>query len=194
MAKAIFLLVAALAITAVSAGNGRTLLQQKTVTQTAQATPALSTLVAALTKTGLADVLNDPNLVATVFAPTNDAFVALEKSLGYTQEQLLNSAILKPTLLYHVVPKVAAQSSSLTDNQVLATDLPGQSLTVYLKPSGVVISGVQTAANVTQANIVASKAIVHVVDTVLLPAQYALNGAPAPAPAMMGAMAPSAMG
>lgn len=57
----------------------------------------------------IADVLNDPNLVATVFAPTNDAFVALEKSLGYTQEQLLNSAILKPTLLYHVVPKVAAQ-------------------------------------------------------------------------------------
>ena len=56
-----------------------------------------------------ADILNDPNLVATVFAPTNDAFVKLEKSLGYTQEQLLNSNILKPTLLYHVVPKVAAQ-------------------------------------------------------------------------------------
>ncbi len=55
------------------------------------------------------DTLNDPNLVATVFAPTNEAFVKLEKSLGYTQEQLLNSAILKPTLQYHVVPKVAAQ-------------------------------------------------------------------------------------
>lgn len=53
------------------------------------------------------------------------------------------------------------QSASLTDNQVLATDLPGQSLTVYLKPSGVVISGVQTAANVTQANIVASKVTPH---------------------------------
>lgn len=56
-----------------------------------------------------ADTLNDPNLVATVFAPTNEAFVKLEKNLGYTQEQLLNSAILKPTLQYHVVPKVAAQ-------------------------------------------------------------------------------------
>lgn len=33
------------------------------------------------------------------------------------------------------------------------------------------------------------QAIIHVVDTVLLPAQYALNGAPAPAPMMaMGAM------
>ena len=42
------------------AGNGRTLLQQKTVTQTAQATPALSTLVAALTKTGLAGAVHAP--------------------------------------------------------------------------------------------------------------------------------------
>ncbi len=32
------------------------------------------------------------------------------------------------------------------------------------------------------------QAIVHVVDAVLLAAQYALNGAPAPAPMMMGAM------
>jgi uncharacterized surface protein with fasciclin (FAS1) repeats len=191
MAKAIFLLVVALAISTVSAGNGRTLLQppqMRTVTQTAQATPDLSTLVAALTKVGLADTLNDPNLVATVFAPTNEAFVKLEKSLGYTQEQLLNSAILKPTLQYHVVPKVAAQSASLTANQKLATLLPGQELTVYLNGPQVIISGVQTAANVTQPNIVASKAIVHVIDAVLLPAQYALNGAPAPAPMMSGAM------
>ncbi len=32
------------------------------------------------------------------------------------------------------------------------------------------------------------QAIVHVIDAVLLPAQYALNGAPAPAPMMSGAM------
>ena len=51
----------------------------------------------------------------------------------------------------------ALQSASLTDNQKLDTDLAGQMLTVYLKPAGVVISGVQTAANVTQPNIIASK-------------------------------------
>lgn len=49
------------------------------------------------------------------------------------------------------------QSPSLTNNQVLATDLPGQSLTVFLKGPGVVISGVQTAANVTQPNIIADR-------------------------------------
>lgn len=49
------------------------------------------------------------------------------------------------------------QSPSLSDNQKLATLLPGQELTVYLNGPQVIISGVQTAANVTQANIVASK-------------------------------------
>lgn len=50
------------------------------------------------------------------------------------------------------------QSQSLADNQTLTTMLPGQTLTVYLKgPGRVVISGVQTAANVTQADIKADK-------------------------------------
>ncbi len=46
------------------AGNGRTLLQppqMRTVTQTAQATPDLSTLVAALTKVGLAGAVTSPS-------------------------------------------------------------------------------------------------------------------------------------
>jgi hypothetical protein len=50
-----------------------------------------------------------------------------------------------------------AQSPSLANGQVLTTLLPGQNLTIFLKNNGVVVSGVQTAANVTQANILASK-------------------------------------
>ena len=50
------------------------------------------------------------------------------------------------------------QSNSLADNQTLTTMLPGQDLTVYVKgPGRIVISGVQTAANVTQADIRADK-------------------------------------
>ncbi len=37
------------------------------------------------------------------------------------------------------------------------------------------------------------QAIVHVIDAVLLPAQYALNGAPAPAPMIMSGAMGSAM-
>ena len=51
------------------------------------------------------------------------------------------------------------QSTMLTDNEVLPTLLPGQNLTVFLKNGGVVVGGVQTAANVTQANILASKVL-----------------------------------
>ena len=51
----------------------------------------------------------------------------------------------------------ATQSPSLANGQVLTTLLPGQNLTIFLKNNGVVVSGVQTAANVTQANILASK-------------------------------------
>ena len=49
------------------------------------------------------------------------------------------------------------QSTSLENSEVLPTLLTGQNLTVFLKNDGVVISGVQTAANVTQPNISASK-------------------------------------
>jgi hypothetical protein len=50
--------------------------------------------------------------LATVFAPTNDAFTALAKNMGYTQAQLLALPSLKSILLYHVVPGVAAQVGS----------------------------------------------------------------------------------
>ena len=52
--------------------------------------------------------LGDPNLVATVFAPTNLAFSKLAKDLNLNQTELLHSYILKPTLLYHIVPGIAA--------------------------------------------------------------------------------------
>lgn len=48
------------------------------------------------------------------------------------------------------------QSNSLANNQKLTTNLAGQNLTVYTG-NVVTISGVQTSANVTQADIPASK-------------------------------------
>ncbi|CAK0751385.1 hypothetical protein CVIRNUC_002064 [Coccomyxa viridis] len=194
MARILLCIVAALCLGAASAE--RKLLQpgRLTVTQTAQGNPDLSTLVSALQKSGLAVGLNDPNFVGTVFAPTNAAFTALEANLGYTPAQLLADPILTPILKYHVVPDVAAQASSLTDNQTLTTMLPGQNLTVYVKgPGRIVITGVQNSANVTQPDIRADKAIIHVVDTVLLASKDSLNAnavdlsAPAPAPMPMPA-------
>lgn len=172
MAKFVLALVALSAVLA--AGSGRELLQSKTVTGTAAATPSLSILVEALTTANLTSTLDDPALVATVFAPTNDAFAALLKKLNYTKAQLLSSYILKPTLLYHVVPGVAAKSTDLTQGETLPTLLKGSNLTVSLM-NGVMIDGMDSNATVTQANIVADKAVVHVIDTVLLPAKSTLD-------------------
>lgn len=57
----------------------------------------------------LVGALDDPALVATVFAPTNAAFASLLQTLGITQDQLLASPILPGVLKYHVVPGVAAK-------------------------------------------------------------------------------------
>ena len=59
--------------------------------------------------------LGDPNLVATVFAPTNLAFSKLAKDLNLNQTELLHSYILKPTLLYHIVPGIAASVRPLVN-------------------------------------------------------------------------------
>ncbi|KAK9845272.1 hypothetical protein WJX81_001838 [Elliptochloris bilobata] len=173
MAKLVLALVTIFALLA--AGSGRELLQSKTVTGTAAATPSLSILVEALTTANLTGTLDDPNLVATVFAPTNDAFAALLKQLNYTEAQLLSSYILKPTLLYHVVPGVAAKSMDLTNGQQLPTLLKGSNLTVALMMGGVNIEGAASNGTVTMPNIAADKAVVHVIDTVLLPASSVLD-------------------
>ena len=73
-----------------------------------QATP-LPTLLPAAT-------LDDPNLVATVFAPNNDGIARTLRDGGATQAQLLeNTQLLRTLLSYHVVPgrafKVGGQSA-----------------------------------------------------------------------------------
>jgi uncharacterized surface protein with fasciclin (FAS1) repeats len=76
----------------------------KDIVETAQATPSLSILVAAVVAAGLADTLKGAGPF-TVFAPTNDAFAALLAELGVTQDALLaDKALLTKVLTYHVLP------------------------------------------------------------------------------------------
>lgn len=63
----------------------------KTVYQTAQSVPELSTLVALVQAAGLVSELNDTNLVATVFAPTNAAINAAIAALGTSQADVLRN-------------------------------------------------------------------------------------------------------
>ena len=121
-----------------------------------------STLVAAVSAAGLVDTLKSRGPF-TVFAPTNAAFAALPHG---TVENLLrpeNRDQLVSILTYHVLP-----------GQTLAADLAGQRLSVAtVNGANVHIDGRNGVkvenATVTQADILTSNGVIHVIDTVLLP-------------------------
>lgn len=84
-----------------------------------------------------------------------------------------------PQLLqYHIVPGVAARSTGLKNNQEIKTALTGaKPLTVKIEGKKVEIEGDGDSAtdkdsvDVVIADIAAGKAIIHVVDDVLIPAK-----------------------
>lgn len=125
-------------------------------------TPALSTLVAALQKTGLDTVLvvDGPY---TVFAPTNAAFTAAGIDVEATAGELL-----RPVLLYHVLSG-RVLSSDLPNGEVemLSGETINVNNVVFTVATG---SGqlVDLATNSTL-NVQATDGVVHIIDEVLLP-------------------------
>lgn len=133
--------------------------------------PQFSTLVAAVTKAGLADALGQDGL--TVFAPTNDAFAALLAQVGASSLDDLSVEQLTPILLYHVLGSevdAAAATGVAQSGDPTAMTLGG---TIELAEGGtgvgLVVDPDGANANVTAADIQADNGIIHVVDAVLLP-------------------------
>ena len=99
----------------------------------------------------------------TVFAPTDDAVVALTEALGITADELLALPNLGEILQYHVVAGEAF-SDDLEDGQMITT-LLGQDVTVSIDDAGVMIN----EAMVIIADLEAENGVVHVIDAVLVP-------------------------
>ncbi|KAL3143676.1 hypothetical protein ABBQ38_002471 [Trebouxia sp. C0009 RCD-2024] len=118
----------------------------------------------------------DPNLVATVFVPTNDAFSKALSQYGVTPSQALQQAsLIKGLLQYHVVPGMALTVDTLTDGQTLPTALTGQSLKVKKTGNSVMIqSATGSAANLVEADVPVCKATLQVVDALLFPSVSSL--------------------
>jgi uncharacterized surface protein with fasciclin (FAS1) repeats len=139
------------------------------VVQTAQADPRFSILVEAVVAAELAGTLSGAGPY-TVFAPTNDAFVALLGELGITKDQLLaDKALLNTVLRYHV----------LTSRVAKAQVPPGKAITTYqggifkidaVGADLVITDGRNRTATITATDINTSNGIIHVIDKVLLPA------------------------
>merc|ERR1712199_75762 len=140
--------------------------EEDSIAEVASGVSDLSILVEAVVAAGLLDAVADPEAELTVFAPTNDAFVALLGALGVDGLEDIDTDTLVSVLTYHIVPAVA-YSTDLTDGMVLPT-LNGADLVVDLS-SGVMIDGIGSDASVVIADVPAAMSVVHVIDTVLLP-------------------------
>jgi len=135
-----------------------------TIAELAIATPSLSILTAAVVKAGLLPAITDRDATLTVFAPTNDAFVALLGQLGLTSLDQVPVDTLKAILLDHIVPKeldavdVLERAGSRRGAWTLGD------LRLKFKKSPLQVNG----SNIVATDIEAVNGTVHVIDKVLL--------------------------
>lgn len=131
------------------------------IVETAVSAGSFNTLVAAVQAADLADTLAGDGPY-TVFAPTDEAFAKLPE--GTIEALLANPDQLREILLYHVVPgKVTASEVLALDS---ATTAQGSDVAITIADGSVMINN----AIVTSADIETSNGVIHVIDTVILPA------------------------
>jgi transforming growth factor-beta-induced protein len=135
----------------------------KNIVDTAVGAGNFKTLAAALAAADLVDAVNGPGPF-TVFAPTDEAFAKLPKGTVETLLKPENKAKLAAILKYHVVPgKVMAKDVVTVKG---AKSLNGQRIDVKVDGGKVTVD----AANVTKTDIACSNGVIHVIDSVILPA------------------------
>lgn len=115
------------------------------------------------------DLLSAEDANVTVFAPTNAAFADLLAELELEASDLLaDTDLLNEVLAYHVVPGAfPAESIAALEGALIGTALPGATLTPTITDDEAVL--VQDAT-VIDVDLFASNGIVHVIDSVLIPA------------------------
>jgi hypothetical protein len=135
-----------------------------TIVDVAAKNGSFNTLVAAVKAAGLVETLSGKGPF-TVLAPTDAAFAKLPAG---TLEMLLkpeNKKQLVDILSYHVVPGVAAYSDAVVKMTEVPTVL-GSPIAVKVVGGKVMLNG----ATVVTADVEATNGVIHVVDTVILPA------------------------
>jgi uncharacterized surface protein with fasciclin (FAS1) repeats len=148
--------------------GGAAMFPSKNIIQNAVNSKDHTTLVAAVKAAGLVDTLEGKGPF-TVFAPTNAAFGKLPAGTVDTLVKPENKATLTKILTYHVVPG-RLEASDLTDGKKLKT-AEGEELTVKKADGKVMIVDAKGGTStVTISNVHQSNGVIHVVDTVLMPA------------------------
>ena len=184
MLRSALLAAAALALTGLPAATvsartvmvgGAAMYPTKNIIQNASQSADHTTLVAAVKAAGLVDTLSGPGPF-TVFAPTNAAFAKLPDGTVATLLKPENKATLTKILTYHVVSgrvtatKLAAMIKAGGGKATLTT-VEGEPLTASLSGGSVMLTDAKGGmSTVTQADVMQSNGVIHVVDTVLMPA------------------------
>ena len=139
-----------------------------TVVTFATADPNFTGLAGALSAQGLVSTLSGTaSSPFTVFAPTNDAFAALDDEIPGVVASL-TSAQLTAVLTYHVVAGANVLSSTLTQGQVVTTFETG-TLTVGLTGGAKLTDERGRITNIVAVDVQAANGVIHVLDNVLLP-------------------------
>lgn len=133
-----------------------------TIVEIAVGDGRFETLVAALQAADLVETLAGPGPF-TVFAPTDDAFAKLPA--GTVEALLGDIPALTDILLYHVIAGSVMAADVVTLDT--AATVQGQSVAVSVEGDTVLINESQ----VVTADIEASNGTIHVIDTVLIPAE-----------------------
>ncbi|WP_269516091.1 fasciclin domain-containing protein [Brevundimonas subvibrioides] len=155
--------------------GGASMSPSDTIVTNAAKASNLTTLVSAVQAAGLAETLSGPGPF-TVFAPDNAAF---EKIPAATRESLMapaGKADLTGILTYHVVPgrltaaDLAAQATAAGGTAELTT-VQGGKLKVMVNADGSVTltDAAGGTSKVTEADVLQSNGVVHVIDTVVMP-------------------------
>ncbi len=156
--------------------GGAEMMADMNIVENAMNSPIHTTLVAAVQAAGLAETLQGEGPF-TVFAPTDDAFAALPE--GTVDALLLpeNLETLQQVLTCHVV---AANAMSDAIGGMIADDggahpvetLGGCTLTAEMDGDEITLTDERgQVATVTTADVRQSNGVIHVIDTVLLPAE-----------------------
>ena len=155
--------------------GGAPMYPSKNIVENAVNSKDHTTLVAAVKAAGLVDTLAGAGPF-TVFAPTNKAFGKLPKGTVETLVMPENKDKLTAILTYHVVPgaltakELMAQVKEGGGKAELKT-VQGDTLTVTKAGRGLAITDAKgDMGKITIPDVMQSNGVIHVIDTVMLPA------------------------
>lgn len=149
---------------------------QTNIVEAAVASGNFTTLVAAVQAAGLVDTLSGAGPF-TVFAPTDAAFAKLPEGTVATLTQPANQATLAGILTYHVVAGRVSAADLISQinaggGTATLTTVQGQALTASLSGANVILTDAAGGrSTVSTADLMQSNGVIHVIDTVLMPAQ-----------------------